>query len=128
MERECFKREALNALIRKSKNEFREEACLGLMQMLGTLQVMSKASSQGSKVGEQAEVANPHRDRILKGNEKTVGKKRGQHSRPRKDGYQQQAKSSLEKDVETILAKGVIKRHMVPHVQEYLVRWKGLPR
>ena len=60
---------------------------MGLMQMLVALQVMSKVSSQGSEIGEQVEVANPHGDRILKGNEKPMGKKRGQHSNPRKDGY-----------------------------------------
>ena len=59
--RECPKREALNALIKKSK-KYEEVARLGLVQMLGALQVMSKASSQGSKAGEQAEVANPHGD------------------------------------------------------------------
>ena len=40
--RECLERKALNALIRKRK---KEEACLGSMQMLGSLQVMPKASS-----------------------------------------------------------------------------------
>ena len=49
---------------------------------------MSKARSQGSEAGEQVEVASPHGDKILKGKEKSVGKKRGRHLRPRKDGYQ----------------------------------------
>ena len=49
---ECLKREALNALIMKRKKEEEEEAHLGSMQMLGALQVMSKASSQGSEVRE----------------------------------------------------------------------------
>ena len=41
----------------------------------------SKSSSQGIEAGEQAEVASPHGDRILKSKEKSVGN-RGQHSRP----------------------------------------------
>ena len=49
---------------------------------------MSKASSQGSEAGEWAEVASPHGDKILKGKEKSMGKKRGRHSKPLKDGYQ----------------------------------------
>ena len=43
--RECPKRETLNALIKKRRKE-EEEVCIGSMQMLSTLQVMSKASSQ----------------------------------------------------------------------------------
>ena len=42
--REFPKREALNALIKKSEKVVKD-ACLGSMQMLGTLQFMSKASS-----------------------------------------------------------------------------------
>ena len=56
--RECPKRKALNALIKKRENE-EEEARLGSMLMLSALQVMSKASSQGSGAGKKAEVANP---------------------------------------------------------------------
>ena len=41
--RDCPKREALNALIKKSEKE-KEDARLGSMQMLGALEVMSKAS------------------------------------------------------------------------------------
>ena len=64
---------------------------------------MSKASSNGSEAREQVEIASPHRDRILKGKEKLVGKKMRQHSRPRKDGYLQHAGSSREKEMKTIL-------------------------
>ena len=85
LERECPKREALNKLIKKGENE--EKAHLSSMQMLGAIQFMSKASLQGSKVGEQVKVGSPRGDRILKGKEKSVGQ-RGQHSNPQKDGYQ----------------------------------------
>ena len=54
----------------------------GLNAYVSTLQVMSKDSSQGSEAGEQAKVASPHEDRILKGKEKLGGKKRERHSRP----------------------------------------------
>ena len=50
--------------------------------MLGALQFMSKASLQRSEAGEHAKVASPYGERILKGKEKSVGKKRGRHSRP----------------------------------------------
>ena len=80
MERECLKREALNALIKKSENE-EEDACLDSMQMLGALQVMSKASSQGNEAGEQTKVANPHEDMIIKVKEKSKGQ-RARHSKP----------------------------------------------
>ena len=33
-----------------------------------------------------------------------------------------------EKEMETILAERVTRKHGVPIVREYLVRWKGLPR
>ena len=45
--------------------------------------------------------------------------KRVRHSKPRKDGYQQQAGSSWEKEVETILTERVNRRHKVPHVRKY---------
>ena len=54
--RECPKRKALTALIEKNEKTM-EDADLGSIQMIGALQVMSKASPQGSKAGEQAEVA-----------------------------------------------------------------------
>ena len=53
--RECPKRKALNTLIEKSEKTM-EDARLGSIQMIGTLQVMPKASPQGSKEGEQTEV------------------------------------------------------------------------
>ena len=62
--RECLKREAPNALIKKSEKE-EEDARLGSMQMLSALQFMSKASLQGSEARGQAKVANQLRDRIL---------------------------------------------------------------
>ena len=124
--RECPKRKALSALIEKNEKTT-EDACLGSIQMIGALQVMPKASPQGSEAGEQAEVANPHGDKILKGKEKSVRKK-ARHSRPRQNGYQQKVESSREKEVETILAERVTRKHGVPPVREYLVRWKGLPK
>ena len=84
--RECPKRKALSALIKKNEKA-EEHARLGSIQMIGALQVMPKASPQGSEVGEQVEVANPRGDKILKGKEKSVGKK-GRHSKPRQNGYQ----------------------------------------
>ena len=60
--------------------------------MIGALQVMPKASPQGSEAGEQAEVAKPREDKILKGKEKSMGKK-ARHCRPRQNRYQQQAES-----------------------------------
>ena len=53
--RECPKRKALSTLIEKSEKTM-EDARLGLIQMIGALQVMSKASPQGSEEGEQTEV------------------------------------------------------------------------
>ena len=88
---------------------------------------MSKASPQGSEARKEAEVANPCGDIILKGKEKPVGQ-RGQHFKPQKDGYQQPARSSRENGVETILVEQVTRRHGVPLMQEYLVRWKSLSR
>ena len=124
--RKCPKRKALSALIEKSEKRM-EDARLSSIQMLGTLQVMPKASPQGSQAGEQVEVANPRGDKILKGKEKSVGKK-ARHSRPRPNGYQQKAESSREKEVETILVERVTRNHGVPQVREYLVRWKGLSK
>ena len=49
--RECPKKKALNALIEKNEKT-EEDACLGSIQMIGALQVMPKASSQGSEAGE----------------------------------------------------------------------------
>ena len=49
--RERPKREELKALIKKRENE-KNEARLGSMQMLGALQFMSKASPQGSEARE----------------------------------------------------------------------------
>ena len=86
---------------------------------------MPKASLQGSEVGEQAEVASSRGDKILKGKEKSVGKK-ARHSKPRPNGYQQKAESSREKEVETILAEWVTRKQGVPPMREYLVWWKGL--
>ena len=54
--------------------------------------------------------------------------KKGRHSKPRQNGYQHKAKSSREKEVETILAEWVTKKHGVPPMREYLVWWKGLPK
>ena len=72
--RECPKRKALTALIEKNEKTT-DYACLGSIQMIGAFQVMPKASPQGSEAGEQAEVASPCKDKILKGKEKSVGKK-----------------------------------------------------
>ena len=124
--RECPKRKALSALIEKNEKTT-EDVRLGSIQMIGALQVMLKASSQRSEAEEQAEVASSCGDKILKGKEKAVGKKT-RHSRPRQNGYQQKAESSREKEVETILAERVTRKHGVPPVREYLVRWKGLPK
>ena len=54
---------------------------------------MPKASPQGRVEGEQEEVGIPHEDKILKGKEKSVGKK-ARHCRPRQNRYQQKAESS----------------------------------
>ena len=53
--RECPKRKALSTLIKKSEKTM-EDARLGSIHMIGTLQVMPKASPQGSEEGEQIEV------------------------------------------------------------------------
>ena len=53
--REFPKRNALNTLIEKSEKTM-EDARLGSIQMIGALQVMPKASPQGSEEGEQTEV------------------------------------------------------------------------
>ena len=53
--RECPKRKALSTLIEKSEKTM-EDARLGSIQMIGALQVMPKASPQGSEEGEQTEV------------------------------------------------------------------------
>ena len=84
--RECPKRKKLSALIKKNETT-EEDARLVSIQMMGALQVMLKASLQGSEAGEQAEVANQCGDKILKAKEKSVCKKR-HHSRPRQNGYQ----------------------------------------
>ena len=55
LKRECPKRKALSTLIEKSEKKM-EDARLGLIQMIGSLQVMPKASPQGSEEGEQTEV------------------------------------------------------------------------
>ena len=56
----------LSALIKKNEKT-NEDARLGLIQMIGALQDMPKASPQGSKAGKRVEVFNPHRDKILEG-------------------------------------------------------------
>ena len=124
--RECPKRKALSALIEKNKKTM-ENALLGSIQIIGALQVMPKASPQGSDAGEWAEVANPREDNIIKGKEKSVGKK-ARHSKPQQNGYQQKAESLREEEVETILAERVTRKQGVPPMREYLVRWKGLPK
>ena len=106
--RECPKRKALNALIEKNEKA-EEDAILGSIQMIGALQVMPKANPQGSEAGEQAKVASPQGDKILKGKEKSLGKK-VRHSRPRQNGYQQKAESLREKEVETILDERVTRK------------------
>ena len=58
--RECPKRKALSTLIEKSEKTM-EDARLGSIQMIGTLQVMPKASPQGSEAGEQFEVFSDHK-------------------------------------------------------------------
>ena len=58
--RECPKRKALSTLIEKSEKTM-EDACLGSIQMIGALQVMPKASPQGSEAGEQFEVFSDHK-------------------------------------------------------------------
>ena len=50
-----LKRKALSTLIEKSEKTM-EDARLGSIQMIGALQVMPKASPQGSEEGEQTEV------------------------------------------------------------------------
>ena len=52
--RECPKRKALSILIEKSEKTM-EDARLGSIQMIGALQVMPKASPQGSEAGEQTQ-------------------------------------------------------------------------
>ena len=52
--RECPKRKALTTLIEKSEKTM-EDARLGSIQMIGALQVMPKASPQGSEAGEQTQ-------------------------------------------------------------------------
>ena len=74
---------------------------------------MPKASPQGSEAGERVEVVSPLEEKILKGKEKSVGKK-GRNSKPRQNGYQRKAESSLEKEVETILVERVTRKHGVP--------------
>ena len=58
--RECPKRKALSTLIEKSEKTM-EDARLGSIQMIGALQVMPKASPQGSEEGEQFEVFSDHK-------------------------------------------------------------------
>ena len=53
--RECPKRKALSTLIEKSEKTM-EDARLSSIQMIGAIQVMPKASPQGSEAGEQTEV------------------------------------------------------------------------
>ena len=53
--RECPKRKALSTLIEKSEKTM-EDARSGSIQMIGTLQVMPKASPQGREEGEHTEV------------------------------------------------------------------------
>ena len=54
--------------------------------------------------------------------------KKGRHSKPRQNRYRQKAESSRENEVETILAERATRKRGVPPMQEYLVRWKGLPK
>ena len=54
-----------------------------------------------------------------------MAKKRGRHSRPQKDGYQQQAISSREKEVETIILDRVTRRHGNPSCARVLGSVKG---
>ena len=58
--RECSKRKSLRTLIEKSEKTM-EDARLGSIQMIGALQVMPKASPQGSEAGEQFEVFSDHK-------------------------------------------------------------------
>ena len=55
--REC---PGFDTLIEKSEKTM-EDACLGSIQMIGALQVMPKASPQGSEAGEQFEVFSDHK-------------------------------------------------------------------
>ena len=85
--RECPKRKALSSHIKKNEKTT-EDARLGSIQMIAALQVMPKDSPQGREAGEQAEVASPHGDKILKGKEKSAGNK-GRQSKPEQNRYQQ---------------------------------------
>ena len=65
----------------KDREKEEEEASLGSLQMLGALQVMTKANSLGSEAGKQTKVASSSKGMVIKGKGHSIGKK-GRCSRP----------------------------------------------
>ncbi|KAL6345080.1 hypothetical protein AAG906_013563 [Vitis piasezkii] len=96
----------------------------GKEDLLGALQVNPNPSAPKTSLlsgvqvkeekGEQAKVARTHIEE--------------QHSKHRKRTSLHPSKALREKEVKNILAERVTKRQRVPHVIEYLVQWKGLPK
>ncbi|WJZ91057.1 hypothetical protein VitviT2T_029267 [Vitis vinifera] len=133
--RDCPKRKALSAMIEEREQE--DEAHMGSMQLLGALQFNPKPSTPETSLlagvqvkeekGERAEVARTHMEEVTKGKVNSMGK-RTQHSKHRKHTGLHPSGASREKEVKNILAERITRRHGVPPVVEYLVRWKGLPK
>ena len=77
--------------------------------------------------GERVEVARTYMDEVTKRKVNSMGKKK-QHSKHRKCTGLHPSEASQENKVKNILAKWVTRRQGVPHMIEYLVQWKGLPK
>ena len=110
---------------------------MGLMQLLGALQVNPKPSTPKTSLlsrvqireakKERAKVACTHMDKVTKKNVNLMGKRK-QYSKHRKCRCLHPSETSREKKVKNILVERVTRRQGVPPVIEYLVRWKGLPK
>ena len=110
---------------------------MGSMKLLGALQFNPKPNTPETSLlaevqvkeekGERAEVARTHMEEVTKGKVNSMGKRK-QHSKHRKCTSLHPSEASREKKVKNILAERVTRRQEVPHVIEYLVRWKGLSK
>ncbi|RVW30044.1 hypothetical protein CK203_104580 [Vitis vinifera] len=124
------RRKELTAMIKEREQE--DKAHMGLMQLLGALQVNLKPSTPKTSLlsraqvneakGERNEVARTHMDKVTKGKVNLMGKRK-QHSKHRKCKGLHPSKASRE-EVKNILVEWVTRRQGVPPMIEYLVRWK----
>ena len=114
------------------EREQEDKVHMGLMQLLGALQVNLKPNTPSTSLlsrvqvneakRERTEVARTHMDKVTKGKVNLMGKRK-QHSKHRKCKGLHPSEASRE-EVKNILVEWVTRRQRVPPMIEYLVRWK----